>query len=725
MYATKSPTLRIDESDLKCRNGCGFYGNAEWDGYCSKCYRDVVMRERQRKNGSGHKSNSTSSPAPSVSGFSKFEKKKRQQVQRTQYLKSVFQKSSISKESGRSDIHLELHQPNPDLEKLKIEYLSGFSSLSREVHSDIRQCIKVFTNRMINSLESRSIDELSEIAQNFYSNFGKRLDNSPIYQDVTNEMREQLLDFFEKYSITSLYRHLFCPPSTSDEEKDLAIQDRIRTLSWVNASHLDCRISETNAEVRDLVYTAITDLLSMDSVKAPQDKLQCVVKCCRSIFLLLRQCQGGAASADEFLPALIFVVLKANPARLKSNINFVTRFCNASRLMQGEGGYFFTNLCCAVSFIENLTAESLSMPDDEFASYMSGQRVPTSAWESALAACEGMHLISEHLKLLDELSTRNDKIIDGSAELKKKMLQFQEDIAQKVANVIERVPLEIKPRKIPTDLDTQDSELSKSLPSPIIPQIVPVTSAENNNTETHCQFYAQNLQLQGDLNFLETDKKGKLVDDTIPESKMNPSLSSDFLSPSPLEFKSFDTHSLDDLDTITPDDGKDSFMSGLTNVNYDIDFSDISADNSIADELDTKQQSIKNNEYVQKDPFSPVHETYDLKQKLQEPSQKPLDPIIMSDSLNAGETSETDRNQPIPVFKIGEIVTNQNISDPTDSIIDSSESDEVKLPPPIKPQYSGFSKQGWQIPSIPCSTGDCSLGVSSKDEKIKDGSTGT
>lgn len=55
-----------------------------------------------------------------------------------------------------------------------------------------------------------------------------------------------------------IFRHLFCPPSTSDEEKDLAIQDRIRTLSWVNASHLDCRISETNAEVRDLVYTAIT-----------------------------------------------------------------------------------------------------------------------------------------------------------------------------------------------------------------------------------------------------------------------------------------------------------------------------------------------------------------------------------------------------------------------------------------------------------------------------------
>lgn len=162
---------------------------------------------------------------------------------------------------------------------------------------------------------------------------------------------------------------------------------RIRQLNWVSGKNLECRIHETSAEVRELVYTSITgtlylsieinlilikfinsiksrcsDLLNMDASRAPQEKLACVVRCCRNIFLLLQQSVGTPASADEFLPALIFIVLKANPARLKSNINFITRFCNASRLMTGEAGYYFTNLvslfsqytCCCCFHSYNL-----------------------------------------------------------------------------------------------------------------------------------------------------------------------------------------------------------------------------------------------------------------------------------------------------------------------------------------------------------------------------------
>lgn len=150
------------------------------------------------------------------------------------------------------------------------------------------------------------------------------------------------------------FRILFSPPFTTDEEKDSAVKRRIQQLNWLNAKHLICSIDEVNSEVRDLVYNSITELVAMDSFPTPQEKLDCIVRCSRTIFTLLKHGSDGPASADEFLPALIFVVLKANPIRLHSNINYITRFSNATRLMSGEGGYYFTNLVSKLKTIKSL-----------------------------------------------------------------------------------------------------------------------------------------------------------------------------------------------------------------------------------------------------------------------------------------------------------------------------------------------------------------------------------
>lgn len=91
------------------------------------------------------------------------------------------------------------------------------------------------------------------------------------------------------------------------------------------------------------------ELQKINQYKAPRDKLVCLLNCCRVLNNMLNvSVPPGAAppGADDFLPVLVYVLLRAAPQQLGSNLAYISRFRLAGRLVS-ETAYFFTNLVSA------------------------------------------------------------------------------------------------------------------------------------------------------------------------------------------------------------------------------------------------------------------------------------------------------------------------------------------------------------------------------------------
>lgn len=148
-----------------------------------------------------------------------------------------------------------------------------------------------------------------------------------------------------------------------DIERDEILGQKVRIYRWVQEEHLD--IPPLGDNGRRFMSFARQQLLKIKMYRAPRDKVVCVLNCCKVIFGFLSTSRSADTSADSFVPLLIYVVLRANPEHLVSNVQYILRFRNQEKL-GGEAGYYLSSLMGAIQFIENLDRTSLTISDEEF-----------------------------------------------------------------------------------------------------------------------------------------------------------------------------------------------------------------------------------------------------------------------------------------------------------------------------------------------------------------------
>mmetsp|Transcript_139851 Transcript_139851/g.268221 ORF Transcript_139851/g.268221 Transcript_139851/m.268221 type:complete len:371 (-) Transcript_139851:71-1183(-) len=196
------------------------------------------------------------------------------------------------------------------------------------------------------------------------------LSESAIFVDVDEQGTNNVAEGLEKFVVSKLYPKVFAA-ELEDSVEDQQLHTHICALSWIAFKHLS--IPPVKLKFLSL---AITELQRMDNFKAPRDKLVCVLNACRVINEVLRKTITEAAdpsvagtlrplSADDFLPLLIFTLIRGNPPRLHSNVEFISTFRHPSRLV-AEDAYFLTALQSAVQFVKDIGHEQLDVTCEEF-----------------------------------------------------------------------------------------------------------------------------------------------------------------------------------------------------------------------------------------------------------------------------------------------------------------------------------------------------------------------
>ncbi|PLB55236.1 hypothetical protein P170DRAFT_432771 [Aspergillus steynii IBT 23096] len=269
-------------------------------------------------------------------------------------------------------------------------------------------------HRFLEQLRHRTADPVAKFLRSFLHEFGKRqwmvheqvkiisdflafitnkMAMCDVWRDVSDSEFDNAKEGMEKLVMNRLYFQTFSPAIPSppsiprsasrskrrelerlhgpwrrgqhqeDIERDDVLAQKMRIYSWVKEEHLD--IPPVGNQGARFLNLAKQELSKINGYRAPRDKVICILNCCKVIFGLLKNTKKADTSADSFIPLLIYVVLRANPEHLVSNIQYILRFRNQDKL-SGEAGYYLSSLSGAIQFVETLDRTSLTVSDEEF-----------------------------------------------------------------------------------------------------------------------------------------------------------------------------------------------------------------------------------------------------------------------------------------------------------------------------------------------------------------------
>ncbi|XP_048875891.1 LOW QUALITY PROTEIN: GTPase-activating protein and VPS9 domain-containing protein 1-like [Brienomyrus brachyistius] len=222
-------------------------------------------------------------------------------------------------------------------------------------------CVRVLLNRMEDKMMNfttvfqgfTAADDKTAAVEDFLQHLYGLMAQDAIWQFASEEQLQDAQVAIERSVMNHIFKMAFYPNLDGDTLRDQVLHEHIERLSKVvTANHKALQIPQVY--LKEAPWPAAqAEIGAMSAYRTPRDKVQCVLRMCTSIMNLLSLANEDAVpGADDFLPVLVFVLIKANPLCLLSTIQYISNFYS-SRL-SGEESYWWMQFTAAVEFIKTI-----------------------------------------------------------------------------------------------------------------------------------------------------------------------------------------------------------------------------------------------------------------------------------------------------------------------------------------------------------------------------------
>ena len=168
-----------------------------------------------------------------------------------------------------------------------------------------------------------------------------------------NEIAEKI----EDHILRQMYKDVF--PNRLD--KDDSFYTRTKCLEWVTPEQLEIKKVYFNQ-----LGFAISCIRKIDEARSVLDKINLIINAHTSINNTIKFSSGkdDDSGQDEMTPIFQYIILKAHPRRMISNINYIKCFLGDN--LSDSKGFLLSQIESATSYINNINYEQLKIPKEEF-----------------------------------------------------------------------------------------------------------------------------------------------------------------------------------------------------------------------------------------------------------------------------------------------------------------------------------------------------------------------